>query len=272
MCASNRAVARPAGAQATLWIAFWIAFWVALAGAGTASAAGGLPEGFVYLRDVAPGIREDMRYAGADNFTGRRVAGYEAARCILAEPVARALARVQGDLAADGLGLKVFDCYRPAQAVAAFAAWARGEAGAGNKAYFPRVARDRIIALGYVATRSSHSLGTAVDLTLVRLGAGRGAGEGEGARGAGAGGRMPDCLAAGAFNRSADEVDMGTAFDCFDANSHTRSRAVGEPSRAWRRRLVEAMAAHGFRNYAKEWWHFSMPLKAYSRARDFAVR
>jgi D-alanyl-D-alanine dipeptidase len=227
-----------------------------------------LPDGFAYLKDVAPGIRQDMRYARADNFTGAKVPGYAAGTCILARPVAAALAGVHDDLARDGFGLKVFDCFRPTRAVRAFMAWANGAALPGEKAYFPRVSRDRIIPFGYVARRSSHSLGTAVDLTLVRLGEARGDGLAQPA------GRAAEvtCLSAAAFNRSADEVDMGTAFDCFDANSHTASEAVGAEQRAARQRLVKAMAARGFANYAKEWWHFSMSLKAFNRPRDFVVQ
>lgn len=255
-------------------------------GGGLAAGAEKMPDGFVRLKEVAPAIRQDMRYVGADNFTGAAVPGYGAGECILARPVAAALAKVQADLARDGFGLKVFDCYRPVRAVSAFMTWADGKAGAGEKTYFPRVARGRVVALGYVARRSSHSLGTAVDLTLVRLE--KGAGDGA------AGSRKPvvgeqkaddksaaksatsaapvTCLEAAAFNRSDDEVDMGTAFDCFDVNSHTASRAVGPVQRAARQRLVDAMTARGFRNYAKEWWHFSMPLKAFKTPHDFPVR
>ena len=223
-----------------------------------------------------------MRYAGADNFTGAAVPGYAAGACILARPVAAGLAKVQADLARDGYGLKVFDCYRPVRAVQGFMTWANGAAGPGDKSYFPRVARGRIIELGYVARRSSHSLGTAVDLTLVRLDKGADEGAGKGAaklaeKGADKGlpqgaQRAVTCLAAAQFNRSDDEVDMGTAFDCFDANSHTASRAVTAAQGEARQRLVRAMAAGGFRNYAKEWWHFSMPLAAFKTPRDFPVR
>jgi D-alanyl-D-alanine dipeptidase len=227
-----------------------------------------LAPGFVHLSAVAPEIRQDIRYFGADNFTGRRVPGYEAGECILARPVAEALGRVQARLERDGFGLLVFDCYRPVRAVQGFMAWASGQAGVGNRAYFPRISRARIIPLGYVARRSSHSRGISVDLTLVRLPGGAKTpvtGSAPVKKGA-------TCLEAARFNRSADEVDMGTAFDCFDVKSHTASKAVGGVQRASRKRLVDAMAREGFQNYAREWWHFSMPLEGYGKARDFPVR
>ena len=85
---------------------------VALA-AGPAHGEGTLPDGLVYLRDIDPTIVQDMRYAGSNNFVGRPLDGYEAAECILRRDVAMALAQVQKDLAGSGLGLKVYDCYRP---------------------------------------------------------------------------------------------------------------------------------------------------------------
>ncbi len=128
-----------------------------------------LPPGFVYLRDIEPGIAQDMRYAGYDNFTGRPLPGYDAAECVLRREVALALKAVQADLAPAGLGLKVYDCYRPERAVAAFARWARAPDTAATKRFYPALDKRALFAQGYIATQSRHSTGTAVDLTLVSL-------------------------------------------------------------------------------------------------------
>ena len=64
-----------------------------------------MPKDFVYLRDVDPTIQQDMRYAGADNFTGAPVPGYDAPECVLVRQVAEALKAVQADLKAKGFGL-----------------------------------------------------------------------------------------------------------------------------------------------------------------------
>ncbi|MEH3117914.1 MAG: M15 family metallopeptidase [Methylorubrum populi] len=188
-----------------------------------------LPENpFVDAARLVPGLRLDMRYAGSDNFVGRPIAGYEAPRCLLTPPAARALARVQVALAPEGLGLKVFDCYRPLRAVADFAAWARDPADTRMKsAYYPRIDKADLFRLGYIAERSSHSRGSTVDLTLVRRADGA-------------------------------ELDMGTPFDRFDEASATDSSRVGpEPARN-RRRLRDAMIRAGFAPYAQEWWHFTL--------------
>jgi D-alanyl-D-alanine dipeptidase len=100
----------------------------------------GLPPGFVYLRDVAPDIVQDIRYAGLDNFTAAKVPGYKAGECILREPVAEALRRVQVELDRESLGLKVYDCYRPARATTAFMKWMDAKSASGaTKRYHPRI-------------------------------------------------------------------------------------------------------------------------------------
>ncbi len=145
------------------------------AGSGIAAAAaaqGALPAGFVYLRAVDPSIAQDIRYAGSDNFVGRPLPGYEAAECILRRDVAAALKRVQADLAASGLSLKVYDCYRPTRAVRAMAAWVNdGRSQAATKRFFPKLAKSSLLRAGYIASQSRHSAGTTIDLTLMRAGA-----------------------------------------------------------------------------------------------------
>jgi len=119
----------------------------------TAPALAGVPAGFVYLRDVDPSIVQDVHYAGSNNFTGAPLPGYDAAECVLRREVAEALRQVQADLAPQHLGLKVYDCYRPRRAVAAFARWARApEApGAPTKRFYPALDKRRLFAEGYIS-------------------------------------------------------------------------------------------------------------------------
>src|SRR5437870_9569404 len=91
----------------------------------SARAQASLPAGFVDAAAVVDGLVVDMRYFGGNNFVGERIDGYERPRCLLSGPAAHALAAVERDLAARGLGLKVFDCYRPQRAVAQFVRWAQ---------------------------------------------------------------------------------------------------------------------------------------------------
>lgn len=170
----------------------------------------------VDVRTIEPAIVVDLRYATADNFTGAPLPGYSANRAYLRREAAEALGRVQRSLRAEGLGLKVFDAYRPARATDAMVDWTR------------RVNRTDLLRDGYIASRSRHNLGVAIDLTLIDL-----------ARGA--------------------ELDMGTPFDTFSAAAHT-ANASGQVALN-RQKLKAVMERAGFANYEQEWWHFSFSVR-----------
>jgi zinc D-Ala-D-Ala dipeptidase len=216
-----------------------------------------LPEGFAYLRDVDPTIPQDIKYAGADNFIGRSLPGYEAGECILRRPAAEALRRVQRDLVVHGLSLKVHDCYRPVQAVQAMKDWVDEAGGEATKRFFPRLDKSKLILQGYIASRSTHSRGISVDLTLTRLTAPQRS-EPQG----------PDVPC----TEPRDDPDMGTSYDCFDVKSHTASPSITPDQRGWRTVLEHAMAKHGFKNYRREWWHFTYRGSFAVEAFDFPVR
>ena len=138
--------------------------------ASAAAQAPKLPAGFVYLRDIDPTIIQDMRYAGANNFVGRPLKGYQAAECVVKREVGALLKSVQEELALQNLSLKMFDCYRPTRAVADMVAWSRdGRETPAQKRYNPAFSKADLFRLGYIATRSGHSTGAALDLSLVDL-------------------------------------------------------------------------------------------------------
>jgi D-alanyl-D-alanine dipeptidase len=167
--------------------------------------------GLVSVRAQEPSIRLDVRYATRRNFTGRRLPGYCRPLAVLRPFAAGDLAAVQRRLAPRGLGLVVYDAYRPVRATRAMVRWAE------------RTGNSHLVRQGYIARRSRHNEGATVDLGLVSSQSGR-------------------------------PLDMGTPYDSFSTRSHTRNargRALGN-----RMTLVRAMAAEGFRNYRREWWHF----------------
>ena len=187
-----------------------------------------VPPGFVDAGAVVDGLVVDMRYFGDKNFVGERIDGYERARCVLSAPAASALVTVQRDLAARGLGLKVFDCYRPQRAVAHFVRWAqRIDDVKRKREFYPDVDKRDLFKEGYIAERSGHSRGSTVDLTLVRRADGR-------------------------------ELDMGSPFDFFSPKSWPSDASVGAQAQANRALLAAAMTRGGFRPYDKEWWHFTL--------------
>jgi len=199
--------------------------------------------GFVNAAETVPGLAVDMRYFGEENFVGRRIAGYEAPVCLLTHEAAEALGQVQARLAAFGLGLKVFDCYRPTRAVADFAAWARDPADQKRKAQqYPDVDKSRLFELGYIAERSGHSRGSTVDLTLVDL-------------------------------QSGAEIDMGSGYDLFDTLSWPSDPRPAVAARANRMLLQQVMTEAGFRPLKEEWWHFTLNGEPYPGTYfDFPVR
>jgi zinc D-Ala-D-Ala dipeptidase len=225
-----------------------------------------LPPGFVRLRDVAPSIRQDIRYAGAFNFTGQIVPGYEGPECITRAPVAASLARAQAKLLAQGFALKVYDCYRPRRAVRAFVDWsqARG-ADAMKSIFYPGLDKSKLFALGYIAPNSRHTAGIAIDVGLVR------AGEDDSLAAPLARGGRCD----GPFEERAREssLDLGTAYDCFSDRSATASPDISAAAQANRAVLRRALAAESFHNYSREWWHyeFNAPAEA-AKVYDFPVR
>ena len=234
---------------------------MALASPASAQA---LPGGFAFLRDVDPSILQDIRYAGANNFVGRRLAGYGAAECVVKRDVGLALKRVQEQLAPQKLSLKMLDCYRPARAVHDMVEWAQnGRETPAERRYNPAFSKKDLFRLGYIAEHSGHSTGAAADLTLVDLKA-----DNSGTFDPGK--AYADCTAPAAARVPEGSVDMGTGYDCSDVKAHTAARSITSVQRRWRNMLVAAMAKQGFVNYSKEWWHFSLP-GAGGAAYDFPI-
>lgn len=224
--------------------------------AGFCAGAAEMPEDFVYLRDIDPTILQDMRYAGSDNFTGAHVPGYDAPECVLVRQAAEALKRVQADLRGKSLTLKVYDCYRPARAVAAFVAWAKElDDPRAKLTYYPNLPKAALFP-DYIATRSGHSRGATLDLTLVPIG------ETKAPTPADTSEPQP-CTAPQKAQAPDGSLAMGTSFDCFDVKANTAALGLSTEERENRAVLVEAMQAQGFKNYPKEWWHFTLEPEPY---------
>jgi zinc D-Ala-D-Ala dipeptidase len=211
-----------------------------------------MANGFVYLRDVDPTILQDMRYAGTDNFTGHAVNGYDAPECVLVREAAEGLKAVQAEVKTKGLSLKVYDCYRPGQAVAAFVAWSKASDDPDSKAvHYPALAKAELFPQGYIAAVSGHSRGATMDLTLVPLDA-------DPVQPPTGGNALGACTAPAAMREADTSIDMGTGFDCFDVKANTAVPGLSMAQQQNREMLVDVMARHGFKNLDKEWWHYTL--------------
>ena len=216
--------------------------------------------GFVYLHEIDPTIQVSVRYATNENFVGQPVDGYQEPVIILTCQTAQALKEVQAEVAKDGYSLLVYDAYRPQSAPDHFMRWSKDQYDQLKKAaYYPRVNKADIFELGYVAKRSGHSRGSTVDLTLIKQGA-----------------QIHDVIVSERVLLNDYQVpflddgsiDMGSSFDLCDEASHDGSEVIPEEYQKLRRYLKEVMERHGFKNYAKEWWHFTLRNEPFPADQD----
>ncbi len=187
-----------------------------------------LPKGFVYVEQLIPDIDIELRYLTSNNFVGVPVDGYKSNRLILSKEATMALKLVQEELQNKNLCLKVYDAYRPQQAVNHFMRWAKKLNDTINKAlFYPNVHKKNLFKEEYIASRSGHSRGSTVDLTIVD-------------------------------GNTNEPLDMGSPYDFFGEPSWVNYQDLNMTQKKNRKLLQAVMLKHGFRNYAKEWWHFTL--------------
>ncbi|SFG38609.1 D-alanyl-D-alanine dipeptidase [Desulfotomaculum arcticum] len=192
-----------------------------------------IPDRFVYLDEIIPDAEYDIRYAGDNNFVGRPIDGYLAPKAIATDQVAMALRNVQEELKQQGLGIKVYDAYRPQRAVDDLVQWARDANDTKMKAeYYPNIDKSELFNQGYLAYKSGHSRGSTVDVSIVNL-------------------------------KTKNEIDMGGQFDLLDPISQHDSPLITEEQRQNRNFLRSVMEKHGFIAYYKEWWHYTINNEPY---------
>ncbi len=202
----------------------------------------GLPEGFVDTKTIIPDLNVELRYYSSNNFVGDTIDGYFANKLILTKETALALKEVQHELQQQNLCLKVYDGYRPQRAVNHFMRWAKDLNDTINKQqFYPDVEKRFLFREEYIATRSGHSRGSTVDLTIID----------------------------GITN---EPLDMGSPYDFFGKESWINHEDLTEAQKANRQLLQAVMLKHNFRNYAKEWWHFTLRWEPFPKTYfDFEI-
>ena len=216
-----------------------------------------MPEGFVDIKDVIPQIQLDIRYSGQHNFVGQKVDGYLASKCILTREAASALADVQKELERFSLGLKVYDCYRPQRAVDHFVRWAKDINDTKmKKEFYPTVDKRNLFKDGYIESKSSHSRGSSVDLTIIALPAVQ-------QEKYTLGQELQECTLPSDKRFGDNSIDMGTGYDCFHELSHTANKDIGLQQRINRMLLKTLMEKYGFKNDDLEWWHYTLKNEPY---------
>ena len=191
------------------------------------------PSGFVLISDYVPGVIQEIRYHSTYNFVGERIDGYEEPVALITIEAARALKSVANEMNVQGYRLKIFDAYRPLCAVKHFVLWGIEDQDIRMKPYFyPDLQKQELFSGGYIASRSSHTRGSTVDLTLLDMTTGK-------------------------------ELDMGSPFDLFSGISHPDSRQVTDEQYANRMTLQSVMVRNGFEPIDCEWWHFTLQDEPY---------
>ena len=200
-----------------------------------------LEDGFVYLNDIDDSIIIDLKYYSNENFTGQYVEGYLSNNAILTKESALALSDAQDDFNKLGYSLILYDAYRPQRAVDFFVQWSNNPHDTINKRiYYPNIKKSELFEFGYIAYKSGHSRGSTVDVSLIEI----------------------------STNKL---LDMGTIFDYFGIESHTFFDDISEKQKSNRLILYEIMSNNGFKNYSKEWWHFTLKNEPYQKYFDFLV-
>ena len=187
-----------------------------------------LPDGFTYMENIDDSVLIELRYLGSNNFVGTPIDGYKTDKLILTTKAALALKEVQKELNMLGYGLKIFDAYRPQKAVNHFKRWAKDLNDTLQKQeYYPKELKKNLFKHGYIASKSGHSRGGTVDLTLIDW-------------------------------QTKQEIDMGSPFDFFGEISGFNYKGVSNKQRKNRALLRALMGKYNFRPYNKEWWHFTL--------------
>jgi D-alanyl-D-alanine dipeptidase len=190
---------------------------------------------FVYLKELIPKLRSDLRYYGSNNFVGKPIEGYNEPKLLLTIEAANALKKVQDELERIGFGLLIYDAYRPQQATDHFVKWSKDMADTLMKDdFYPNINKEDLFKLGYIAKKSGHSRGSTVDLTIVSL-------------------------------KTKHILNMGSPYDLFDEKSHTEYPNITKNQHALRLLLKRRMEKHGFKSYEKEWWHFTLKNEPYPK-------
>ena len=210
-----------------------------------------LPEGFVYLDQVAPAIIQNILYATEHNVIGRKIEGYITGKAILTHQAAQALLNVQQEVELDGYNLVVYDAYRPQKAVDQFMRWSTDAYDEKmKKTHYPYVAKNEIVEKGYFVKRSAHTRGSAVDVSLIKIG--------QKIR------QEPDVLIRKLkcgrefWHLQDGSIDMCAAFDLFDEVSSHSTNLIFPEAAKYRAYLSDKMQKHGFMRYEKEWWHYTL--------------
>ncbi len=188
---------------------------------------------FVEVKSVIPDVIQDIRYFSDHNFVGRRIEGYQDSVALMTREGAEALKKAADELRDKGYRIKIYDAYRPDDAVQHFRRWVGDMKDQKMKEeFYPDVDKETLFKQGYISSRSKHCHGSTVDMTICDL--------------------------------DGNDIDMGGHFDFFSETSHSsHTETLTDEQKKNRAILRTAMENNGFKIAGTEWWHFSLVDEPY---------
>ncbi len=187
-----------------------------------------LSKGFVYIDDMIPSAQYDIRYYGEYNFVGKRIDGYKAPLAIMSLKGVTALKKASDELEKKGYLLLIYDAYRPQKGVNVFVRWSKDAKDNKMKnEFYPLLDKRNLFKLGFISSKSGHTRGSTIDLSLIHKSTGK-------------------------------VVDMGGPFDFFGDISNHGTKLITKQQSGNRNVLKNAMVKYGFKPYSKEWWHYTL--------------
>lgn len=212
------------------------------------------------LSEIDPTIKQSPRYATNENFTGKKVDGYNVKKIVIKRKAALKLKQVQEYFQKYGYTLVIYDAYRPKRAVKNFVRWSKNKDISTKKRYYPTLDKSVLFEKGYICETSSHCKGYTADLTIMQLGK-----------------PLQEVNIKERTLKNKEKisflddgtVDMGTSFDCFHEASHHNSDLVNEVAQKNRKFLEDTMHKFGFTTIKEEWWHYT--LKDTDSSEDYDI-
>ena len=217
-----------------------------------------LPKEFVYINDIDKSIKVNLKYYGSDNFLGRRVPHYKANKGIMTREAAIALSKAQKKFLSKGYSIVVYDAYRPDSSVKYFVEWMLDTKDMIRKKYhYPYIKEKKDMMDIYISSRSGHSRGSTVDLSIIEI--------------------NKELLVESIYEErqfngtiypfnNDNTIDCGTSFDLMDPSSWADNNTIAftEEQKKNRQFIREVMESVGFIILPEEWWHFTLSNEPYS--------
>ena len=216
-----------------------------------------LPKGFIYINDINPTIIVNLKYFGTDNFIGRRVPHYKANKAIMTKEAALALSKAQKKFLSKGYSIVIYDAYRPDTSVKYFVQWMNDPNDTIRKKYhYPYVKEKKDMMDIYISSRSGHSQGSTLDMSIIELG--------------------KELLTESFYEErifngkvypfnNDNTINCGTSYDLMDPASWADNNTFNftEEQKNNRKLIRDDMESVGFKILPEEWWHFTLDNQPY---------